>query len=116
MPPDDRIATLPAYPGSFEIIGACRPTGIILQHAPKRKFFDGFEDFRIPPLEKYIKILELLSGSPVIAISVNRENMSDEEVRDAVSNLESQYGIPAFDPLSDDVERVSRIIREVAMQ
>ncbi len=106
----------PAYPGSFEIIGACRPTGIILQHAPKRKFFDGFEDFRIPPLEKYIKILELLSGSPVIAISVNRENMSDEEVRDAVSNLESQYGIPAFDPLSDDVERVSRIIREVAMQ
>ncbi|MFG1450462.1 MAG: DUF1611 domain-containing protein [Thermoplasmataceae archaeon] len=106
----------PAYPGSFEIIGACRPTGIILQHAPKRKFFDGFEDFRIPPLEKYIKILELLSGSPVIAISINRENMTEGEVREAVDNLESQYGIPVFDPLSDDVERITRTIREVAMQ
>ena len=106
----------PAYPGSFEIIGACRPTGIILQHAPKRMFFDGFNQFPIPPLEKYIKILELLSGSPVLAVSINRENMSGDEVKDEIERIEKRYGIPAFDPLADNISAVSKVIREEITQ
>ena len=90
----------PAYPGSFEIIGACRPEAIILQHAPKRKFFDGFPDIPIPDLQKYIDILELLSGHKVIAISLNREGMTEGEVRNEIKELESRFGIPVFDPLS----------------
>ena len=42
----------PAYPGSYEIIGACRPKYVVLQHAPARLFYDGFEQFRIPPLDR----------------------------------------------------------------
>src|SRR5262249_23590582 len=34
----------PAYPGGFELIAAGRVDGIILQHAPKRLFYDGFEN------------------------------------------------------------------------
>lgn len=90
----------PAYPGSFEIIGACRPDAIILQHAPKREYFDGFTDQRIPELERYIRILELLSGKKVIAISLNRENMTDEEVNDEIERLQARHGIPVFDPLN----------------
>ena len=90
----------PAYPGSFEIIGACRPDAIILQHAPKREFFDGFPEFRIPDLERYIQILELLSRKRVIAISLNRENMTDSEVREEIETLQCKLGIPVFDPLS----------------
>ena len=89
----------PAYPGSFEIIGACRPDAIILQHAPRRTFFDGFPDVRIPELERYIKILELLSNRKVIAISINRENMSDEDVKNEIEVLQNRLGIPVFDPL-----------------
>ncbi len=100
----------PAYPGSFEIIGACRPDGIILQHAPKRKFFDGFPDIPIPDLQKYIAILELLSGRKVIAISLNREGMSDAEVKEEISSLESLFGIPAFDPLNLNSEVVLSIV------
>ncbi len=100
----------PAYPGSFEIIGACRPDGIILQHAPKRKFFDGFPDIPIPDLKKYIDILELLSGHRVIAISLNREGMTDAEVKEEIAGLESKYGIPVFDPLNLNPEVAKSIV------
>lgn len=100
----------PAYPGSFEIIGACRPEGIILQHAPKRKFFDGFPEFPIPDLQKYIDILELLSGHRVIAISLNREGMADDEVKEEISRLEGRFGIPVFDPLGSNPEVILNII------
>lgn len=100
----------PAYPGSFEIIGACRPDAIILQHAPARKFFDGFEDFPIPDLSKYIQILELLSDRKVIAISINRENMTDIQVDNEIEKLEKKFGIPVFDPLRSTSSAVSRIL------
>ncbi|MCL4341432.1 MAG: DUF1611 domain-containing protein [Candidatus Thermoplasmatota archaeon] len=106
----------PAYPGSFEIIGACRPNAIILQHAPKRKYFDGFEEFEIPPVEKYIKVLELLSGSPVIAISLNTENMNADEIRDQIQELESRYGVPVFDPLARNVSDSLESIRKELVQ
>lgn len=92
----------PAYPGSFEIIGACRPDAIILQHAPKREFFDGFPEFRIPGLDRYIRILELLSGKKVIAVSLNSENMTGEEVKQEIEVLGSRLNIPVFDPLHND--------------
>lgn len=92
----------PAYPGSFEIIGACRPEAIILQHAPKRAFFDGFPEVRIPGLERYIQILELLSQRKVIAISLNSENMTPEEVKIEMENLSTRLNVPVFDPLHSD--------------
>ncbi len=99
----------PAYPGSFEIIGATRPDAIILQHAPMRKYFDGFEGYPIPPLEKYIKILELLSNKKVIAIALNTENMTESMIKEEKSRLESIHGIPVFDPL----QRLSNVTREI---
>ncbi len=101
----------PAYPGSFEIIGACRPDGIILQHAPARKYFDGFEKFKIPELEKYIRILEDLSGRRVIALSLNTENMSRSDVFREKASLESRLGIPVFDPLG----KLSDVTRELSV-
>lgn len=100
----------PAYPGSFEIIGACRPDAIILQHAPRRQFFDGFQGIRIPDLEKYIRILELLSNRKVIAISINRENMTDSEVKEEIEAIQAKYGLPAFDPLKSDPSSLLRIV------
>lgn len=91
----------PAYPGSFEIIGACRPDAIILQHSPKRVFYDGFPGFSIPPLENYIKILEIMSGKKVIAISLNTEEMTELEIQEFMEKTSDRFGIPVFNPLSD---------------
>ncbi|MEM0140367.1 MAG: DUF1611 domain-containing protein [Ferroplasma sp.] len=99
----------PAYPGGFEIIGAMRPDAIILQHAPKRMYYDGFPEYRIEPLEKYIKVLELVSNKKVIAISLNTENMEKYEINEEKLKLEKQFGIPVFDPL-EEFERITDVI------
>lgn len=99
----------PAYPGGFEIIGAMRPDAIILQHAPKRKYYDGFPEYPIEPLDKYIKVLELVSNKKVIAISLNTENMKSKEIDIEKEKLEKKYNIPVFDPL-EEFEKITNVI------
>ena len=99
----------PAYPGSFEIIAAGKPDGIILQHAPTRIDYDGFPGIKIPPVEKFIRILEELSDKKVMGIAINREGLTEKEISDAKKDLESRYGLPAFDPLFDS-KRMAEII------
>ena len=100
----------PAYPGSFEIIAAGKPDGIILQHAPSRLNYDGF-DIPIPPMEKFIKILKLLSDREVIGISLNTENMNKGQIKEEIERLQSKFSIPVFDPL-DSTDSMARIIEE----
>ena len=102
----------PAYPGGFEIIGAMRPDAIILQHAPKRRFYDGFPEYPIEPLEKYIKVLELVSNKKVIAISLNTENMEKSEIGQEKTRLEKKYNIPVFDPL-EEFESITGVITDL---
>ena len=91
----------PAYPGGFEILAAGRPDIIILQHAPARKEYDGFPGYRIQPLAQQIAVIELLSGKPVVAITINHENLPSEQVPLVCSAIEQAVGLPAFDVLRD---------------
>jgi uncharacterized NAD-dependent epimerase/dehydratase family protein len=96
----------PAYPGGFELIAAGRPQAIILQTAPMRTTYDGFPDFPMAPLEKEIKALELIANRPVIALTLNHENMNDEEIETTVRQYESQFGIPCCDVLKHGPAKV----------
>jgi uncharacterized NAD-dependent epimerase/dehydratase family protein len=100
----------PAYPGGFELLAAGRPHAVILQTAPKRATYDGYPDFPMAPLEREIKVIELLSNRPVIALTLNHENMNAAEIEDAVRQYESQYGIPCCDVLKHGTEKVLRKI------
>ncbi|MCL4323578.1 MAG: DUF1611 domain-containing protein [Candidatus Thermoplasmatota archaeon] len=100
----------PAYPGSFEIIAAGKPDGIILQHAPTRVDYDGFPGIKIPPVERFIKILEELSDKKVIGIAINREGLTEREITEAKSELENKYGLPAFDPLVESGKMAEIIV------
>ncbi|MCL4343085.1 MAG: DUF1611 domain-containing protein [Candidatus Thermoplasmatota archaeon] len=103
----------PAYPGSFEIIAACRPDAIILQHSPSRVYYDGFPDFKIESIEKYIKILQLVSGKPVIAVSLNLENIPQERKEQEITAMAKRIGIPVFDPLSD-LREITKYIETIS--
>jgi len=89
----------PAYPGGFEILAAARPHGIILQHAPARKEYDGFPGFPLHPLAIQIQALELVSGKPVIAIAVNHENVPRERLDALCREISEERGLPATDAL-----------------
>jgi uncharacterized NAD-dependent epimerase/dehydratase family protein len=100
----------PAYPGGFEILAAGRPDIIVLQHAPARKEYDGFPGYPIQPLPQQIDVIELLSGKPVVAVTINHENLSPEQVSEVCRAIEQDVGLPAFDVLRDGPQELIAIL------
>ncbi|MGA1871290.1 MAG: DUF1611 domain-containing protein [bacterium] len=100
----------PAYPGGFEILAAGRPDGIILQHAPARKEYDGFPGYLLHPIEKQIKAIELLSGKPVVAITINHEHLDTSTISQICSKIEEECGIPTCDVLLEDAHKLVTLL------
>ena len=91
----------PAYPGGFEILAAGRPDIIILQHAPARLEYDGFPGYPIRPLTQQIQVIELLSGKLVVAVTINHEGLSFDQIPSICDAIQKEVGLPAFDVLRD---------------
>jgi uncharacterized NAD-dependent epimerase/dehydratase family protein len=89
----------PAYPGGLEILAAGRPDVVVLQHAPARKEYDGFPGYPLHPLGKQIQAVELVSGKPVVAVSVNHENLDEKDLPSICMEITKAVGVPACDVL-----------------
>ena len=100
----------PAYPGGFEILAAGRPDIIVLQHAPARVEYDGFPGYVIHPLEKQIEATELISGRPVVAITLNHERLEGDAIDAAGAAITAATGLPAFDVLRDGAGGLAELI------
>jgi len=98
--------TNPAFPGGFELLAAGRPHAVVLQHAPKRRYYDGFPGYELAGVEREKAIVELLSERPVVAITINHEEMTAGEVDVAAAEYRKRHGIPAADPLLHGVEDI----------
>ena len=101
----------PAYPGGFEILAAGRPDVVILQHAPARKEYDGFPGYPLHPLPRQIQAIELISDKPVVAVTVNHEDLEAAAVPAACAAIRKATGLPACDPLLDGVGPVVEALR-----
>ncbi|MCB0662694.1 MAG: DUF1611 domain-containing protein [Saprospiraceae bacterium] len=102
----------PAYPGGFEILAAGRPDYVILQHAPKRLEYDGFPGYTLHPLPEQIRAIEIISGKKVIAITVNHEEMVEQEILPACRAITKATGLPAFDVLAFGPEELVELIKK----
>lgn len=102
----------PAYPGGFEILAAGRPDYVILQHAPKRLEYDGFPGYKMHSLPEQINAIEVISGKKVIAITVNHEDMADDEILEACKRITLETKLPAFDVLKYGTEELIEILKE----
>jgi uncharacterized NAD-dependent epimerase/dehydratase family protein len=89
----------PAYPGGFEILAAGRPDIVILQHAPARREYDGFPGYPLHPLERQIEVIEWLSGKPVVAVTVNHENIDPDSLDAVCRQVQARAERPTFDVL-----------------
>ncbi len=101
----------PAYPGGFEILAAGRPDYVILQHAPKRLEYDGFPGYNLHPLEEQIRAIETISGKKVIAITINHEDMKQEEILPACEKITKETGLPAFDVLEFGGDELAELLK-----
>jgi uncharacterized NAD-dependent epimerase/dehydratase family protein len=100
----------PAYPGGFEILAAGRPDAVVLQHAPARKDYDGFPGYPIHPLDQQIQVIQLLSGKPVVAITINRESLMKEQIPMVCESIRKQIGLPAVDVLGNGTDEVVKAL------
>ena len=104
----------PAYPGGFELLAAGRPDVVVLQHAPARLEYDGFPGHPMHPIDRQIQAIELISGRPVVAITINHENLADDAVDDVCEAVAAETGLPVFDVLRDGASGLADLIRERA--
>jgi uncharacterized NAD-dependent epimerase/dehydratase family protein len=100
----------PAYPGGFEILAAARPDLVVLQHAPARRFYDGFPGHRMHPLAQQIEVIERLSSKPVVALTVNHEDMPRKSVPLMCEALTRVTGLPAFDVLLEGPDALIELL------
>ena len=107
----------PAYVcGTRAIIAASRPSGMVLQCAPGRKFRNYHKEelgMPMPSVEEEILLLESFSKSKVIALTVNKVGLSEEELNAAIDGYQSRFHIPTCEPLTQGCENIVERIKEM---
>ncbi len=96
----------PAYLTSAYILRGSRPDGVILQHAPGRGMLDDFPTMSMPTAASEIALIESFAQTRVIGVTINHENMTDEQVTAAIDEYELELGVPATDPLTRPIEQL----------
>ncbi len=100
----------PAYStSSFILRGSC-PQGVILQHAPHRENRCDFDNMPMPDPRSEINLIETFASTKVIGLTLNHENMTDEEVTTAITGFENELGIPTTDALTRSPERLVEMV------
>jgi uncharacterized NAD-dependent epimerase/dehydratase family protein len=103
----------PAYPGGFEILAAARPDYVIMQHAPKRVEYDGFPGYSLHPIKEQISAIETISSKKVIAITVNHEEMTKDEILPACKKITEETGLPAWDVLEYGADELVELLKSL---
>jgi uncharacterized NAD-dependent epimerase/dehydratase family protein len=101
----------PCGPCGSEILLSGEVRGVVLQHAPGRVYFEGYEEQRllIPPVAEEIQLIELYKAR-VLAVTANGSELGPEELARSCAELESALGIPVVDP-ARDIGRLVPIVR-----
>jgi uncharacterized NAD-dependent epimerase/dehydratase family protein len=60
----------------------------------------------MPSLESEIELIKIISGAKVIAITLNHEDMTDNEINETVIEYEKKYGLPTMDVLKHGCEKI----------
>ena len=91
----------PAGPAGAEFLASGQARGVVLQHAPTRTHYEGYEDLEhatIPSLADECKIVELY-GSRVIGVAVNGEGLDETDALAACDRIRSELGVAVAAPL-----------------
>ncbi len=102
----------PAGPCGSELIISGASAGVILQHAPARRYFEDFDVFGcvLPPLDQEIELIRLL-GSEVWAVTLNDQGLEADGLEPTRARLEDELGLPVLHPLKGGMPRLVEIVR-----
>ncbi|MDH3708543.1 MAG: DUF1611 domain-containing protein [Cyclobacteriaceae bacterium] len=102
----------PTGPCGPEFLISARTDGVILQHAPGRKYFGNQSSLgEIPPLINELELIRLY-GSTTLAIAQNNEGLTQQEADQIQKDTQELLNIPVVQPLKDGVGRLITLIQE----
>jgi len=104
----------PSGPCGAEFLCSAMAKGVILQYAPRQKYFLA-DDKRIllpiPPIEEEMELIRLY-GAQTIAVTLNSLNLSLKELYTEQKKLENHLGIPVICPREDGMEKIIPIVKD----
>ena len=96
----------PAFSSSAFILRGSCPTGVVLQHAPKRQTRCDFDQMPMPDPAAEINLIQTFADTKVIGLTINHESMDDAEISSAIEQYELELGIAATDALSRPTDKL----------
>jgi uncharacterized NAD-dependent epimerase/dehydratase family protein len=104
----------PSGPCGAEFLVSGAMDAVVLQHAPARIFYDGFEALnrKIPPIRSEIELIKAY-GVPVVAITLNTKGLSEEDKRMHQERIEAETGLPVFLPVEEGLEGIIPILESL---
>ena len=96
----------PAFMSSVGILKGSMPDGVILQHSPARQFRCDFPELVMPTVESEIQLIEAISQSQVIAITLSHENLTDDNILAVINDYEKRLKLPTTDVLKHGCDKI----------
>ena len=103
----------PSGPCGSEFLRSGNVKGVILQHAPGRKYFDGveFPEGLIPPVEEEIELIRIY-GAETLAVTLKEEKLDDTQMAAYQMELSRKLSIPVVRPFKESVTNLLPTIRD----
>ena len=96
----------PAFMGSMGILKGSKPDGVILQHPPARKSRCDFPNLKMPTVESEIQLIETISQAKVMAIALNHEDLSENDIQGFIANYEEKLRLATTDVLRHGCQKL----------
>ena len=104
----------PSGPCGSEYLCSALAKGVILQCAPKQKYYQTDDDRKLWPMPLIEEELELirLYGAQTLAVTLNGSELSKTELQAEQKNLEKRLGLPVICPKEEGMERLVPVVQE----
>lgn len=104
----------PSGPCGSEYLCSGLAKGVIIQYAPKQKYFladDEREHWPIPPIEEELELIHLY-GSKTLAVTLNSYNLTKTELQSEQNKLEGRLGLPVLCPIEEGMGRLVPVVKQ----
>jgi len=95
-----------------------QPDALIICHEPTRPHMRGLPEYKVPAMEDIRDVALTLArvanpACEVIGISVNTQNLSEEEANAYLAKVEAEMGLPATDPFRHGAGKLADAIAKL---
>lgn len=91
------------------VLTAAAPGALVLQHAPIH-CASASDAHGLRAVERHLRLYELLTDCPVVAITISHEGLSPEEAESATEACRSEFGLPVTDVLAEPPSRLAELV------